>query len=1073
MKKIVSILIIFMIILSFCSSSNTHTSAKENFGIFMEWETPLEDNVSFTPCVSKDGSAFGISKSDKIKSEDLESSGKLTCIKNGEIDWEGSEEFGFTSKLMPARIWDKYVYASGFLASEIKDSEEPKCTFICYTLQGKKTWQVDLSLGEEMPGWALRNGKIYIVAGSLFKILDAKTGKLDKEHELPTTPELFGEMSKPKQKITIKVLHDFASGTQQKQKTYNIPTILRLKDLKKEKADFSTSPESNFFGNKNQTHSFAPAMQKLPSSLSGTDVQEYSSNFVNFIEDKMLLCQTDQFAVFSIDTKDTLAKLWSKSSGDGDLITIQNFLFVINANNKSILYMNKKKGIQKLDNNTGATIWEIKQEKVDIESTTYFANFNENNVVIASDTGLKCCSMKDGKKVWKNTDAQILFPGHITNKHIISNMGVFNIYNIADGKLLAEEIVDGGISLSYISEDSVYVDYLESTTIAKFTFCAPCQCDCTIAWSGGKDTQDVVACPTTETKLEILLKNNNDKNPINFKLKCSSRLVSLEKTSFNIKAKQEEMVEVFCKIPIEMETSYKITINIEANCSKTATLTLNIKKGVDCKEPLKKIWEKDPGTSRFEFNDNLIITRMNYEKPEGIFECVDIKTGETIWEFDTFSVEEGLEKLSDIIDLKTGLLIRAYGTNKDEKSVYCWYLLDGKTGTVVWKRTNGQPWNLLLDIGLSKNEKVELFDYDTGKTVCGPIMSKQDCVIEQYLSCENKFILQLRNIDSDLLETICFDSKGKQLWKSSRIFDTWVEKKGLYSMDISSDADLEKEKDKNHIVSRINVETGKSIWSVKVYGPWFGVSEFDNTSVVICFDSIQWVDFKTGKLIWNNDYDSGIRWVNTDFKKLYIGLFTNNAEVNKFQVVDIKSREVLYKTTIEDYQQGWYMPDRTTLFGKHKEENDEGEEEEYLDVYRLDVSTDKCKLLWKTSDKSNFWFEFDSERIMYLYKDRVSWYMSGELVGEAQIDANIENDIALNEEKVDTYNGNVFVKKSLSLMSFDEKTSEMNWIISESPDLENRFTIQDVYYTDYSTPVMISGHVFTYQDGKLICYETK
>lgn len=1078
MRKILTIVCVLSVMFSVFSFTPKYSSAQNDFGIFKEWQTSPEDGISFNPAVSKDGAVYGVTVSDYYS----ETESKLTCVKDGKIAWQGDETFNNRIGLSSVKIVGDNVYAfeqrdiedgdSGDIEDGEGDGEENgedtvNFSLVSYTLDGKRNWIQNIKVSDyyAYPGWTVRNDKIYIIFDTSYYVYSAKTGRKSKDSEIPTgssskthslnlstskSPALAGQYKSGH--LATKTANKLGSGAQyldniiEDQKNTN-----GLGNIKK--FDFAKlySPSK-------------PALfESIPNSMIASDRLELS--YINFVGDKMIFIDNNDIYCYKLDEKDNLTTLWTKGLANDEAISIANILLVMNANSNTFLYINSKGALQKLDIETGKTLWEVKRSKADKNSEFYFANYNEKYAILSSESGIKCFSMKDGKKLWENEDDFAVFPAHITEDNIFFTFGDLIVADVKTGKVIKNATEDAFIAFSTIQGEAIYVQDLEASCMAKYTFCKPCQCEFEAFWEKtNNDALKIEVCPLSETKANIVLKNNNDKHAVFFSLSSTSDFLTFNEPELAVPPKQTKVVEATYSVSMEMEEGNEFEVEIETNCSDTITLKFAVEKGKSCKEPLKKMWETAPGTFHLIKDNNFIKIDEDYEEGAYALTAIDMTTGKQSWAFEVFKEAEGMEEVTYLTDVGKSLLVRA--ENYDDEFLWC--LVDCQTGKLVWKRTTGEPWGLVSNIEYHEDTDVEFFDIITGKVVCGPVKIAEGSAIKTLYKRGDSYFVRIFNYIDEDVWTYAFDSKGKTLWKSEYYFRSWGEdQKGLYITDILATDNLDSKEDETNKLSRVDPKTGKALWTVETDGVPYVVFEYKNFSYVIDNYVVNCLDYEKGAKKWSKKFDDMIGWVDMFEDKLFFGQETNS-EAEAFTMLDATTGNVILTDAAESTESDYFI-ENGKLYLMCMYSNEGPDEYPQIQVFCFDVKG-KGSLLWKVVESGLFYIENNKVAFVF-FKDNtwhLTWYVDGKHTGKADIEVRSDVPNFYGVFDVGWTENSIYLASTPMLRSYDTKTSQLNWKLF---DTNRGAPIYDKSKMGHVTPCATENYIFSVQNEMLVCYK--
>lgn len=1079
MRKILTVVCVLSVMFSVFGFTPKHLAAQNDFGIFKEWQTDPEDGISFNPTVSKDGAVYGITMSDYWS----ETESKLTCVKDGKIAWQSDETFNNRIGLSSVKIVGDNVYALEQRELEDEDSgeiedgegegredgeEESEDTInyslVSYTLDGERNWIQNIELYDYgFPGWTVKNDKIYVIMDTSYYIFNAKTGRKSKDSEIPTGfSSKTHSLNQPKPNLTAqteqyKSVH--SSAKTGNEPGYGAKYLNNIIDEQKNK-NGRYSDISKLF-----TPFKSPLSEAIPNGTNAKNRLDLS--YLNFVGDKMIFIDSNDIYCYKLDEKDNLTTLWTKGLANDEVISIANLLLVMNANSNTLLYINSKGALQKLDIETGKVLWEVKRSRADRNSEFYYANYNDKVAILSSESGFRCFSMKDGKKLWENEDDYAVFPAHITEDNIFFTFGDLVVADVKTGNVMKNATEDAFIAFSAIQGEAIYVQDLEARSIAKYTFCKPCQCEFEAFWEKtNNDALSIEVCPLSETKANIVLKNNNDKHSVFFSLSSNSDFLTFAESELAVPPKQIKVVEATYSLSMEMEEENEFDVEIKTNCSDTLTLKLSVEKGKSCKEPLKKIWETVPGIFHIIKDNNLIKIDDNYEEGEYTLTAIDMTTGKQSWSFEVFKEADDMEEVTNIINVGKNLLIRAVGYEES----FLWCLVDYQTGKLVWKRTTGEPWGLVVNKEYYEDTDVEFFDTLTGKVVCGPVKIAEGSAIKTLYKRGDSYYIRIFNYVEEDVWTYAFDSKGKTLWKSEYYFRSWGDdQKGLYVTDILATDDLYSKEDETNKLSRVDPKTGKTIWTVDTDGVPYVVFEYKNFAYVIDNYNVNCFDYEKGSKKWSKKFDDMIGWVDMYEDKLFFGQETDT-EAEAFTMLDAATGNVILTDAAESTE-SYYFIENGKLFLLCRYTISEDEDEYYYaQIICFDLKG-KSTLLWEVKNKGRFFI--DENKVSFIYYEgkswHLSWYIDGKQSGKTDVEIKSDDEYGFyGDFDVGWIENNIYLSIVPELRSFDSKTSKLNWKLF---DTDYGVKIFDKSDNKHITPCAAENFIFSVQNKKLTCYK--
>ncbi|MBP6926871.1 MAG: PQQ-binding-like beta-propeller repeat protein [Caldisericia bacterium] len=787
-------------------------------------------------------------------------------------------------------------------------------------------------------------------------------------------------------------------------------------------------------------------------------------NTIKVLNNKIVIGKKNHLRCFDIDENNNLKEAWSevfRFEDDFSDITYLNLLLWMQSTDSWIL-------AAKNDNLLECYSTEDGLKKFSIEFDTLYDRqivYNEKHIVYDSRESLVLFSFKNEEKLWEidNPYGKIL---SLDDKYLYIQKNDIYIYNIENGEKLSS-IAERDIEKTLIKNDNIYM--AKKHSFAKYSLCNPCKCKIETFWEKTKnDTINLEVCPFEEEQANFVLKNDNPSAIVECSLKSSSDHVILSEISVTLNPENEKTIMVrYCAKKDEPDISTE-EITVTTNCNQEIKLAIQTTRKTDCKEKLKKIWETE-GFNFHLFGSNLVNIKSDLKALDKTIESVNFKTGKQAWSLKLSQVAPKNMPIEDVIMHGVNLVLRLKAEGKDD----LWVSIDTKNGKLKWKRNGGEPW--AEDEYLSnENRVVTYFSLDTGKTLCSSVKVPDYAYVTPVFIKNGKYFLKFDCSEDELKETVCYDAKGKILWKTKRFYLDYLGQgkcKNLYLTDINISDDFQKEETKQHKLVRIDPVTGKVLWSFEIIGIPEAINESD--TMLYFFDTygIYCLNNKDGSVIWQEKSHKII--LSADILNGFIIYRNSNGDDKAggidLYVLDPKNGKALFKKEFN-----WYVrwsTENNNLFINDLQYDDQGQ---FVDVFCIDMK--KWELIWKATGRGEA--RVIGQKTIFISENYLSWFFDGKPLGNAELEECTSGEDRFENDVPKWFGNSIFIKNGSYLQSIDASTGKTKWKLRKTGWLNMQKIIEtrkrgafNIPIGELKTPCVIDGIIFNSEGKNLVCYK--
>lgn len=784
-------------------------------------------------------------------------------------------------------------------------------------------------------------------------------------------------------------------------------------------------------------------------------------NIIKLLGNKLIIGRKNYLRCFDIDENGSLKEAWSRIFHLEGYFAYLNLYLWKQSIESWILSVEDDKSLDCVSIKDGLKKWAIEVGSLEYARIDY----NNNYIIYNLHSSLTVFSFKDQTKLWETKRFDGRFSG-FDDKFLYTSQKGLSIYGIENGEKLAS-VIEQDADMVLIINNGIYM--AKKHSFAKYSLCNPCKCKIETFWEKTKnDTINLEVCPLEEKQANFVLKNDNPSAIVECSLKSSSDHIILSETAVTLNPENEKTIMVrYCAKKDEPDISTE-EITVTTNCNQEIKLVIQTTRKTDCKEKLKKIWETE-GFNFYLFGSNLVNIKSDLKALDKTIGSVNFKTGKQAWSLKLSQIAPENMPIEDVIMHGVNLVLRLKAEGKDD----LWVSIDTKNGKLKWKRNGGEPW--AEDEYLSnENRVVTYFSLDTGKTLCSSIKIPDYAYVTPVFIKNDKYFLKFDCSEDELKETVCYDAKGKILWKTKRFYLDYLGQgkcKNLYLTDINISDDFQKEEAKQHKLVRIDPATGKVLWSFEIIGIPEAISESD--TMLYFFDTygIYCLNNKDGSIIWQEKSHKII--LSADILNGFIVYRNSNGDDKAggidLYVLDPKNGKALFKKEFN-----WYVrwsTENNNLFINDLQYDDQGQ---FVDVFCIDMK--KWELIWKATGRGEA--RVIGQKTIFISENDLSWFFDGNPLGNAELEECTSGEDRFENDVPKWFGNNIFVKNGSYLQSIDASTGKTKWKLRKTgwPNMQKIIETRkrgafNILIGELKTPCVIDGIIFNSEGKNLVCYK--
>lgn len=977
----------------------SQTSAEEQFGFAKNWETSKDDYMRMIPAISNTGVLYGVNP---VKDGFVQ---KLISIEDGKIMWEGEDSFSNYLFLWPTLLEKNHIIAAG-MVGEAPEYFSP--LIVCYSTDGKKLWDKQISAKEYVPTYTIHDGKLWVIYDGSIWIYDIKSGDELKKINLDS------------------IAHSSA---------------LRVTDDPPEKKQPKIA-ELNFSGT-----------TMVMSSTNYMVVYEIGSNLdlkylweksFNFDEDEALYwflrLQDNSNNILLLNDKDTMLCLELTTGAQKWSYKDEYIIFKRVLCNEELVLVETNTGLACLDMATGEKLWESKGMSDPLSVNSKYAYVYKRRGDDET-RGLHLLDLKTGERVSYLNEDKIMMVFPVGDSlYIIKEKSIckYTICNPCPCKVSAyweetkSQTIEAGICPL---QEKRFQLVIENPNDKAYV-------ECRIATESRKISifeKSFTLDPGQKRMLYIVYTSDMDEaDATSCSIKLGTNCYQTIELELNIR-KRDDCKKILSK---QWEASgsqfYKVGKNIvyfeiqkkgqfDYNFSSIKAVSTDNGKVVWAMKPDQLI----PKDSRMEIVDitgNNMLFRFN-SGDDVNWKLLDGSTGKIVWK------RTGDEPLFP----------------DDAKEVYCDYDLEsnevaktffdpitGKTIIENLKLECNSEFRLLNDLG-------NIYVFQNGKDGW--------------------------RYSDDPVDVIGVNAKGKIVWTTTKFpCINWTSFKGknLFLTEKLSKDPEKSEDESDYILTRNDPLTLKQNWSIKIFGYPHLLAEFKDRIIVASVQGVFCIDIAKGNVIWKYT-NEGWNHYRASFENnmIFVAKYPVNDDYSSvggtFVALDPENGKVLFEKVINKIID--WMLEGKNLFLICSWYEDDGEHNEITKML-----IDGWKELWTVDGKGSA--KQVGDKTIIGNDSHIEWYQSGDRLGSTDIQVSKEDSIGMLRTQIDNwFDDNICIQRGDILFIYDSKTSELLAKISEPEIMQSqRISISANQYDGWvQTPCCIGNRIYLGNIGKLTC----